>query len=100
MKQQLDLITVYDPPFFPIGVPVRSDWINKLNTAHDEAAKASSKTGDKNISFTPQKLKENAADAEIVDSIQKLAKFRKEAAQIFHAATKSNKPGAFVSLKV
>ncbi len=100
MKQQLDAIAVYFPPFFPIGQPVRADWINKINNAQDEAAKVASKTGDKRASFTPQKLKDNATDAEIVGAIQNLAHFRQAAAQIIPAATDTKKPGAFVSIEV
>lgn len=100
MKQQLDAITVYDPPFFPIGVPLRADWINKLNSAQDETAQVASKTGNKGLSFTPQNLKDNATDAEVVGAIQNLSQFSKDAAQIIPPATDKKEPGAFVSIKV
>jgi hypothetical protein len=100
MMQQLDPITVYDPPFFPICPPARMDWVNKLNNAQDEVAKVAVKIGDTGIHFKAQALNGNATDAEIVGTIRKLAHFRKEAAHLAPPAADNKKTGAYVSIKV
>lgn len=99
IKQQLDETLTSYPPFFPVGSYQRPDLIKGIQTLEEKIGKS---VVDENIKkmFSGEKLPDNASDAEISASLDKLFAVKDKLVDNTTAKDEPVKPGSFLSVKV
>ena len=99
LKNQLDTLLTSYPPFFPVGSYQRPDLIKGIQTLEEKIGKSAV---DESIrkTFSGEKLPDDATDAEISVSVDRLFAVKEKLAQNKTAKSDSLEPGSFLDLKV
>ena len=99
LKQQLDELLNSYPPFFPVGSYQRLDLIKGIKTLEEKIGKSAVDENIKKI-FSGGKLSDDATDAEISASLDKLFIVRDKLAEKKTVNSEPVKHGSFLDVKV
>jgi hypothetical protein len=99
IQEQLDLILVHYPPFFPIGTYQRLDLIEKIRGIQEEVEKSSIDESVKQT-FSSETLKDNATDEEIYVALDRLFRLRDALMKDRSVSPHTAHPGSILNIKV
>jgi hypothetical protein len=98
IQEQLDLILVHYPPFFPIGTYQRLDLIQKIKGIQEEVERSSIDEGLKKT-FSAAALKDDATDKDISLALDKLFGLRDSLLKDVSVSHDKALPGSILNIK-
>jgi hypothetical protein len=98
IQEQLDLILVHYPPFFPIGTYQRVDLIQKIKGIQEEVEGSSVDEGIKKT-FSGITLKDDATDEDISAALDKLFGLRDALMKDGSVSHDKVRPGSILNIK-
>ena len=99
IQEQLDLILVHYPPFFPIGTYQRLDLIEKIRGVQEEVERSSIDESVKQT-FCSQTLKDDATDEDINEALDKLFGLRDTLMKDRSVSPHKGHPGSILNIRV
>jgi hypothetical protein len=99
IQEQLDLILVHYPPFFPIGTYQRLDLIEKIRGIQEEVEMSSIDESVKQT-FGSETLKDDATDEDINVALDKLFGLRDNLMKDRSVSPHKAHPGSILNIKV